>query len=402
MPVTYRALLARPGAPALLLVCGLSWLSYSGYGLAVILAVHAATGSFATAGAAAAVQAAGSALFAPFRGRLVDRHGPTGLRVLGTAHGVAAAVLVLALVVANTPLVLIGAALLGSSPPPLIGVARKRWSEVVGADLARTAHALNAALSDAAQIAGPPLAAGIAVVASPRLAVAPFAAGVVVAAFALAAALPVVTSPAHSDAAPDSRPRRDLLGILRENPGLRVLAVADLATGGWLAALDLAVIAIAGRHGHAAAGAFPLTASALGSIAMSLLAGSGRIHGAPGTRFLAGAALAAAVLPLTLLATGLAELAVVLVGVGAGFGLLNVAVYEALDHVVAEGRQVEAFTWLTVGSALGVALGSAASGRLAAGDAGPSGSLLLAVALALTALVVAALGWRSLRPATAS
>lgn len=47
---SYRALLARGGAAQLAFACALGWLSYTGYSLAIILAVHAATGSFAVAG----------------------------------------------------------------------------------------------------------------------------------------------------------------------------------------------------------------------------------------------------------------------------------------------------------------------------------------------------------------
>jgi predicted MFS family arabinose efflux permease len=393
MPVTYRALLARPGAPALLLVCGLSWLSFSGYGLALILAVHAATRSFATAGAAIAIQSLGAALIAPLRGRLVDRRGAVALRLLGTAHGVSAAVLVLGLVTRGVPSMLAGAALLGLSAPPLIATARARWSTIAGSELAPSAHALNAALSDAAQIAAPPIVAAIALAVSPRMAVAVFTTGAVVAALTLAASLP--PRPVRAPAGPPAG--RDWIGVLRDSPGLRLLAVVDVLTIGWLSALELAVLAVAGRQGHATSGAFVLAAAAVGSITMSLLSGTGRLPGSLPARYLAGTVLGAAVLPFALVAPGLGGLAAVLLGVGAGFGLLNVVVYEALDHVVAPDRQVEAFTWLTTGSALGTALGSAASGRLAASGAGPEGSLLLAVALALVALVAVALGRGRLR-----
>jgi predicted MFS family arabinose efflux permease len=391
MSTTYRALLARPGALALLLICATSWLSYSGYGLALILAVHAATRSFTTVGVATAVQAAGVALAAPSRGRLADRHGAPALRALAVAHGLGAAAVVVGLQRHGAAVIVAGAALVGLSAPPLIGVARARWRAVAGPDLVPTAHAVNAALSDVAQIAGPPLVAVITLLASPRLALVGFASGVVAAAFVLAHRLPPGDGP-------PSPVRHDVLGLLRASPGLRLLAAVDVLTAGWLAALELAVIAFAARHGRPAGGALTLTALAVGSIAMSLLAGSGRLRGAPRSRYLAGAALPAAVLPLAVLAGRLGELAPVLVVAGAGFGLLNVVVYQALDDVVAQDRQVEAFTWLTTASGLGVAVGSLASGRLAGGNvAGLTASLVLAAGLALGALVVAVIGRRAMR-----
>ena len=68
MSSTYRALFRRAEARSVALSCGLGWLSFAGYGLAIVLAVEAATGSFAVAGATVAAFSAGSALLAPLRG----------------------------------------------------------------------------------------------------------------------------------------------------------------------------------------------------------------------------------------------------------------------------------------------------------------------------------------------
>src|SRR3954449_1012548 len=92
---TYRALLARPGARALALACGLGWLSFGSYGLAVVLAVHAASGSFAASGAAVAAFSAGSGLLAPVRGRFVDARGPRALGLFAPVHAAGLALLVL-------------------------------------------------------------------------------------------------------------------------------------------------------------------------------------------------------------------------------------------------------------------------------------------------------------------
>lgn len=75
---SYRALLARAGARPLVLACGLAWISFTGYVLAIILAVHAATSSFAVAGGVVASFSAASALGAPVRGRFLDRLAPAG------------------------------------------------------------------------------------------------------------------------------------------------------------------------------------------------------------------------------------------------------------------------------------------------------------------------------------
>ena len=71
---------------------------------------------------------------------------------------------------------------------------------------------------------------------------------------------------------------------------------------------------------------------------------------------------------------------------GAGFGLLNVAVFQLIDEVVGPDLAVEAFTWLTTWQGLGVAVGAAAAGQLARAHI-TGGLLLVAAAPAVGALV---------------
>jgi hypothetical protein len=172
--------------------------------------------------------------------------------------------------------VFIGAALVGTTAPPLIGVARSRWVGVAGESLARTAHARNAALSDGAQIATPAAVAGIALAANPVLPIPLLIAAAASGAFVLSTDL----GSRHDKA--DTSERSDAqtvaggpLGVLRLSPGLRALAACDLATAGWLSGLEIAVIALAAHHGPADLGALILAASALGSITVSLLTGAG-------------------------------------------------------------------------------------------------------------------------------
>jgi len=90
-------------------------------------------------------------------------------------------------------------------------------------------------------------------------------------------------------------------------------------------------------------------------------------------------------------ARSLPVLAVIVAVAGAGFGLLGVALFELLDHVVPSDRAVEAFTWLTTGQAIGTAVGAAAAGHLA--KSSPTAGLYL-VACAATAVAVLAVARR--------
>ena len=384
---SYRSLLGRPGARELLLVCALAWLAFSGYGLALILAAHHATRSYAIAGAAVAVESVGAGALAPIRGRLVDRRGAPALRWIGLSHALSGAVLTASLIEHVTAGLFIGAALVGATAPPLIGVARGRWVAVAGDGLSRSAHALNAALSDGAQIATPAAVAGIALAAGPVLPIPLLIAAAGLAAFVLSADLGLRPGGADTGEQSDARITGGLLGVLRLSPGLRALAACDLATAAWLSGLEIAVIALAGHHGPPELGALILGASALGSITVSLLTGAGKIAGTPATRYRAGALLASLMLPLTLLTTQLATLAAILFGIGGAFGLINVAFYELVDVVAPPEYSTEAFTWLTTASATGGAIGAVASSQLVGiGSKAPS---LMIIAFGATAAIIA-------------
>jgi hypothetical protein len=153
--------------------------------------------------------------------------------------------------------------------------------------------------------------------------------------------------------------------VLHESPGLRTLVTCDVLIGLWTGAFEVAVTAVAARSGAAALGAVPLSTSAAGSILASLWAGTGRVRHPAAQRYLAGCVIVAAAFPLMLPALSVVGIAAVAVVVGVGYALLNVELFQLLDHVVATDRAIEAFTWLTTGQAVGTALGAASAGQLA-------------------------------------
>ncbi len=413
MSSPYRTLLRRGGARRLALACAVAWLSYSGYVLAIVLAVHRATGSFAAAGLAVAAEFAGSGALAPLRGRLVDRRGARALRALAGGHVAGAALLIAGCLHGGSPgPVLGGAALLGACAPPLIGTARAAWTQLADPGLARAAHALNGALADVAQIGSPALVAALALLVSPVAALAALVAGAALAAWLIpdvgrdspldraeadrpeaagAETAEAAATAAGAAADPEADGREDgratgarsALGVLRDSPGLRTLVAGDLAIGGVGGGLEVAVTAAAAAHGVAAAGAVPLAASALGAFALSVWVGSGRTSRSAAQRYLGGCVIVATTLPFVLLAASVVALAAVLVAVGAGVGLLGVALFELLDDVAPADRQTEAFTWLTTSNAAGSAIGAAGAGRLA--RAGVAAPLALVIGFAVLA-----------------
>lgn len=416
----YVALLCRPGARVLALACTLGWLGFAATGLAIVLLVEAESGSFARAGLAVGLFSAGAGLFAPLRGRLVDRVGAPAL----VAFAASQCALLLVVVWTASPLV---AGLAGAVAPPLIATARTVWPRVAGPELTRAGHGLNALLGDIGTVLGPALAGGLVALAGPQVALAAFAAGPLAGALLvarhpalpresasaaastspLAASAPAAASPAApvsptaatapttiaaaptavSPTAPTSLAAAARRRGSPFSPGLLTLLVAELALGVSAGAIDVAAPALAG--GAPGLSALALSAMAVGSIFGSLWGGQSTI--AADRRFVAGVVGMAVALAACAFVTSSYALATVLLLAGVGYGVFNVGVFELLDVVVPSHRAVEALTWLTTAGSLGMAAGAAAAGQLAH-DSPRSALILVAVATAPGAVI--ALGRR--------
>jgi predicted MFS family arabinose efflux permease len=378
---SFRALFARSGASRLALACALGWLSFASYGLAVVLAVQQATGSFATAGAAIAVFSAGSAILAPVRGRLVDGRGRRALISLSLVHLVLMVALAAGCAAGWPAALLYGCAgFAGAATPPLIATARARWPGVAGDQLTSTSHALNAALGDAGGVIGPAFTALVATAASPTLVLTLLGPSVALGAFLIA--------PGPIDSG-DQPPLADLRrSVARISPALRVVLGCELAAGVWLGALDIALPALSAASGAAANAALPLSLFAVGSVCASLWSGTGRSSRSAGWRYISASGLIALVLPLSLLNPPLPALALLLTAVGIGYGLFNVAVFELIDEVRGPLGAVEAFTWLTTANAAGLAIGAEFNGLICARN--PDNAFVVVVAAALSVFATGA------------
>jgi len=370
----YIALLRRPGARVLALACTLGWLGFASTALALVLLVEHETGSFARAGLAVGLFSAGAGLFAPVRGRLVDRFGAPVL----VAFAAAQCALLLVVVGTASPIV---AGLAGAVAPPLIATARTVWPRVAGPELTRAGHGLNALLGDVGTVLGPAAAGGLVALAGPQVALAAFAAGPLLGAL-LVARLGVTRRESTSGSSPYSA-------------GLLTLVVAELALGVSAGAIDVAAPALAG--GAPGLAALALSAMAAGSIFGSLWGGQSTI--AADRRFVAGVTGMAVALGACAFVTSSYALAGVLFFAGVGYGIFNVGVFELLDVVVPSHRAVEALTWLTTAGSLGMAAGAAAAGQLAH-DAPRNALILVAVATAPGAIF--ALGRRHTLTASSS
>ncbi|MGW2231417.1 MFS transporter [Streptomyces formicae] len=385
----YRDLLAVPGFGRLAVVGLASKLPAGMVALSLLLLVghdHA----YGTAGLAVSGAAAGQALTAPLRGRLIDRCSPRRT-LLGflAAHLVAVTALVTAVRDhASVAAVLTLAVTLGVTMPPAAVMMRSVWHDATGPGTAGTAMALDSAIMGTALITGPLLASWLSLSVSPE---APFVAVALLTSVAVALLVGVV---GPSGAVPRQAGAGHWLGPLTSAPLRRLLAVDALFVAS-VTGIDVLLPAYAREYDAVAYTGWCLGALSIGSVLGGLVLGalpSGRFGG-PGIGallgvFAAGAgglAVASRISPTAvLLACPFAGLAI-----GSAFGALR-----ALGGDLApQGRVTETMSWL---SSIDLA-GGAAGAALFAGLAGAEGSRS-ALLLVPAVIVPAALLGRKVRP----
>jgi MFS family permease len=375
----YRALLTLPGARAPLIASVAGSMPIGMFGLAILLLVRDATGSFADAGRVVGVFGLANALGAVAQGRLMDRHGqPRVLRVAGAGHLLALVVLVIA-ATRGAPLWALGAGAAGAGAclPQVPSAMRSLWSALVDDEERRqTAYALVTIVFEVSVVTAPVLVAGIATVASPAAAVLVAAALGSGGAFAFAATR---ASRGWRAGAPSVGWAGPLAAA-----GMRALFAVLLLVGTAIGVVQVALPAFAAQHGSAEAGGFLLAALSAGSLAGGVVYGARAWPGPPGTR------LAVLVLGLAagcaLLAAAAApwSLAVVLLVIGLLLGPTTVVCSALLDTVAPEGTVTEAFAVMVMGLVAGTAAGNAVGGAIV-----EDGSYRTA---ALAAAAIAALG----------
>jgi MFS family permease len=331
-------------------------------GLATVLFLRERTGSFAVAGAAAGGLALGSALFAPFNARLVDRFGPHVIFVLAALHAVGLlGLLALGETNAPTAALVADAVLTGALLPPVSSVMRALYPRLLHdqPELVRGAYALDSVLTESIFIAGPLLIAALVAVLGPEAALVLSAAAVLAGSGLFLAVLP------RGEAGVMARGKRtgSRLGALRA-PGVRTLLFSMLPVGFSFGALEVALPAFASDHGR------PELSGVLIAIWSVASAGGGLIYGArlahvPLSRVHVGVAL---LLPLSffplILAGPIWTMALLVLPGGILIAPLIASRNELAGVVAPPGTETEAFTWPLTALVGGVSLGAAAAGGL--------------------------------------
>lgn len=358
----YATVLRGTGAAAPLAASVVGRLPLGMTGLAVLLLVREATGSYAAAGLVSAAYAVALALVTPLRARTADRRGPIGILLLvGVLHPLALIGLVLLAASGAGAVVLAAAAVAaGATVPPLGAVLRAMWVHLVPASALITAYALEAVVIELCFVGGPLLVAVLTALLGPSAAV------LAAAALTLAGTVWLVRTPAVRAVSPVGSPPH-LLGPLVSSP-VRGLLLGVGLVGAGFGAIEVALPAFVEELGRQPSAAGVLLAVwSVGSM------GGGLVYGAvaPRTgqrrqlpRLVALLALGT-VLPL--LAVGPSSL--LLMGAAlVGYGVA-IAPYFACNSVLLggsapTGTATEAFAWNSSSIFGGAALGTAAAGLL--------------------------------------
>jgi hypothetical protein len=384
----YRSVLKAPEVPRVFAAALFGRLSSAMGPLALVLFVQAATGSFAVAGAASAATALTSGLFAPVRGRLVDRWGQRrALPPLAFLHAAAfAGVLVMAgRGAAGETAAVALAGVAGAVVPPLAAAMRVLWVGLVGdGPQLQTAYALDSVLEDLVYTIGPLLAAAL---------VAGFgaAAGLAaVAALALAGTAAFTASSVSRNWTASQARATGWAGAL-EGGGIRVLVASLTGFGACIGILDITLVAAARQAGSAALGGVLLACMAAGSVVGGLWYGSRSWRRPAGQRFtciLALLALACVPLPFV---SSMVGLAIAVSALGLLMAPLDSSAYVLVAELAPAGTMTEATTWVTTAKNVTGAAGIALAGVLVDG-VGVSWTMASAWACAAVALMVALAG----------
>jgi len=329
-------------------------------GLALLLLVQGASGSFAMAGAATAAYVAGLALIAPVLGRVIDRRGPQLLLALcalafpaslaatvAAVHGAYAAVWLFAFAIAA-----------GATFPPITvcmrTYLRQRFAEE--GSLA-TAFSLDSVLIEVMFIAGPMLVAVLVALSSAALAVG------CAAAFSLVGVALFLRSPALRAWRIEPRTRSSLLGPLAQ-PRFVVLVLIFACYAIAFGLTELGVTAYAAEANQPALAGVFLGVMSAGSAFGGLAYGSRTWRGPLARQF---------TLMLAIMGAGLAPLAgswnLVMFGVFSTLGGVVMAPALIIQSMLVSKTALaehatEAFTWSTSALLAGVGLGMALGGGL--------------------------------------
>ena len=382
----YSRILRTPGVALIVLATLIGRLPIGISGLAILLYVRDVTGSFGAAGIATGALALGSALGAPFQGRVVDRRGVGMLLPLASVHALGLLAVWAAGSLEAPAGVLAGLSLLtGAAMPPVSSVLRSRWPYLLAEqpELVPSAFALDSVLIEIVFVVGPLITTVVVATIGPEYALMVSAGCVVAGTLLLLSGLTGYPGPEPSH---DGR-RAYGLGALAD-PGLRTLVFASLPVGFALGSVEVALPAFSDAEGS----------KALAGVLLAVWSGAsgvaGLTWGARASRFALLDAhlrfawlLPVAIAPLAL-ASSPATMCLLVVLAGLPIAPLIASRNQLVERVTPVGTATEAYTWPLTALVAGVSLGAAAAGGIVESSSWTTAVLVAAAVATMGAAVV--------------
>jgi MFS family permease len=367
-------------------------------GLAMLMMLREALGSFALAGVVCGVYYVTIALAAPLQGRLIDRQGPRGIFLATWAvHPAALAALGWLAYSGAGVAALIGAALVaGAFITPVSVLTRTLWRHRFRDEAAlRRAFAIDAVSIEANYTIGPALVAAL--LASRG---ATFAFAVAVGVAALGPAI-FAASRALRHFCPEPHAERHWLGPLTQGR-LLLLFAATFGIGAGFGLLEIGYPGVASALGEPALGGVWLTICSLGSACMGAVFGGLALRASIERQFMV--ATGAMALPLLAHALMQGPIAIALVAFAAGAAIApSLACQSVLvTRFTPPQYATEAFTWSSCSLMCGVGAGLAVGGWLIEAGGVRAPFVAGVVAMGLVSLGAWALGRRSAGRAAAA
>ncbi|MFB7246064.1 MFS transporter [Streptomyces populi] len=329
--------------------------------ISIVLLVQHTTGSYGAAGAVAAVTGVSMALFAPFTGRLADRHGQRAVLLPGVLVHAVAGFSLTALALADAPLWALFAAAVptGASVPQISPMVRARWGvKLQDSPLMPTAAAFESVTDELTFVLGPLLATALCT------AVAPAAGLLTEASLTLVGGLLFAAQKSTQPAVSAAGHARVEHGSALRIPGVRVLIMTFLGIGSVFGGMQVSLAAYSESIGEPGLNGVLYGVFAAGNMLSGVVCGAVAWKAAPQRRLVLGYAA------LALAASGLwaANSVIVLAGLGFVVGMCIapslITGYTLVESLVPQGARTEAFTWLTGAVALGQAAAVTVAGQL--------------------------------------
>ena len=356
----YARLLADPELRALFVASVVGRLPVGMSGLAILLLVQSASGSFAVGGAANAAFIAGLAAVAPALGRIIDRTGPRAtLIACGVLYPAALCALVAAVSTrAPSALVLVCAAAAGASFPPITVCMRTFLRQRLLEERAlATAYTLESVLIETVFIIGPMLVAVCIALASAAVAV------LFAAACAALGVFLFLRASALGRWRIEERVKASVFGPLAQArfSALMVVVVCYACAFGLT---EIGVAGYAAEAGSPALAGVLLGLMSVGSAAGGLAYGSRAWHRPLLAQFASMLAIMGA--GLLLLAAPWSPIAFAFVSLLGGVVMAPALIIQSMlvAKIARPEQTTEAFTWSTSALLSGVGVGAALGGAL--------------------------------------